>query len=81
MNNALSRGTAHLVAFNQPDLSNQANMSVHKAVNVYRQFLVPFGNAVLLGAPAVSNGENGLKRLANISSVCSGCQVDFVPTH
>ncbi|PQE08311.1 Glycoside hydrolase superfamily protein [Rutstroemia sp. NJR-2017a BVV2] len=62
VNNAISRGAGHIMAFNEPDScgSGQSCMSPQQAVNAYRTYIQPFAGRVALGAPQVSNGPNGL---------------------
>ncbi|PQE23844.1 glycoside hydrolase superfamily protein [Rutstroemia sp. NJR-2017a BBW] len=62
VNNAISRGAGHIMAFNEPDAcgSGQSCMSPQQAVNAYRTYIQPFAGRVALGAPQVSNGPNGL---------------------
>ncbi|KAN0098395.1 glycoside hydrolase family 128 protein [Hyaloscypha variabilis] len=85
-NAALSRGSGHLLAFNEPDGCQsgvQACLSAQDAANAYMQYMMPFANKASLGAPAVSNGASGLPWLKNFLSACAslGCRVDFVPIH
>lgn len=41
----------------------------------------PFAGRAYLGAPAVTNGPNGLTWLKDFLSLCIGCHIDFVPIH
>jgi hypothetical protein len=80
---ALSRGSSHILSFNEPDgcFSGQACMTPIEAVNAYRSFITPLGIEAKLGAPAVSNARTGLPWLKTFLSLCKGCQIDFVPIH
>ncbi len=83
VNNAITRGSAHILAFNEPDACGwgQACMSPRAAANAYRQYMMPYAGQVALGAPAVTNGPNGLNWLQDFLNACSGCKIDFVPIH
>ncbi|CZT11720.1 uncharacterized protein RCO7_08681 [Rhynchosporium graminicola] len=60
--NALSRSTGHILAFNGPNACDggQACMSSQHAVDAYRKYIMPFVGRAALGAPAVTNGPGGL---------------------
>ncbi|KAL7910522.1 glycosyl hydrolase catalytic core domain-containing protein [Trichoderma velutinum] len=72
-------GTGHLLAFNEPDLNTQSNLSPGDAVNAWRQYMEPFYGHAQLGAPAVTNG--GYNWLSQFLQACSGCHIDFIPVH
>lgn len=81
-NAALSRGSGHILAFNEPDnCMGQACMSPQRAVDAYRKYIMPFSGRAALGAPAVTNGAGGLNWLREFLRLCGGCQIDFVPIH
>ncbi|EHK99282.1 (Trans)glycosidase [Glarea lozoyensis ATCC 20868] len=82
-NSAISSGSTHLLAFNEPDLSAQSNMGVSTAVADYKTHMQPFAGKAKLGAPSVTNGgaPMGLTYLKNFVDSCSGCTIDFVPIH
>jgi hypothetical protein len=82
-NNALSCGATHILSFNEPDScgSGGSCMSPQDTVNAYRQYIMPFAGRAQLGAPAVTNGAGGLPWLRQFLSLCTGCQIDFVPIH
>ena len=54
--NAISRGTKAILAFNEPDACGwgQSCMTPQAAVNAYRQYIQPFAGRVKLGGPAVT---------------------------
>lgn len=81
--NALARGSGHLLSFNEPDGCGygQACMSPSQAANAYRLHMMPFAERASLGAPAVSNGPDGLNWLQEFLALCVGCKVDFIPVH
>lgn len=82
---AISAGSSHLLAFNEPDLGSQSNLSPDAAASAYRTYMHNnfAGSGVRLGSPAVTNGGGsmGLTWLGNFMTACSGCQVDFVNIH
>jgi hypothetical protein len=43
--------------------------------------MMPFAKRASLGAPAVTNGPNGLPWLRQFLSLCTGCKIDFLPIH
>ncbi|KAH8772367.1 hypothetical protein BGZ57DRAFT_710210, partial [Hyaloscypha finlandica] len=53
---AILSGTAHLLAFNEPDIDSQANLTVPTAVAGYLNHMQLFSGKVKLGSPAVTNG-------------------------
>lgn len=80
---AKTHGSKHLLAFNEPDgcYPGQACMSPAAAVAAYKQYMMPYANTFLLGAPVVTNGGAGLPWLTSFLALCTGCKVDFVPIH
>lgn len=80
---ALARGTSHLLAFNEPDscFSGQSCISPADAVTAYKKHMMSFAGQASLGAPAVSNGPNGIAWLKQFMKLCTGCWIDFVPIH
>ena len=80
---AILSGTAHLLAFNEPDVDSQANLTVPAAVAGYLDYMQPFSGKVELGSPAITNGGGnmGLGWLKNFLSRCSSCTIDFVAIH
>ncbi|KAF2753645.1 hypothetical protein EJ05DRAFT_489833 [Pseudovirgaria hyperparasitica] len=81
---AIASGSKHLMAFNEPDLTSQANMSPADAAKNYRTYFQQYyGKGLRLGAPSVTNGGGnmGLTWLASFMKECSDCQIDFCPVH
>ncbi|KAI4736183.1 hypothetical protein E4T50_13309 [Aureobasidium sp. EXF-12298] len=80
---AIANGATHLMSFNEPDMTSQANMSPQDAASAYKTWMMPFAGKAKLGAPAVTNGQGsmGLNWLAAFLEACDGCQVDFVTIH
>ncbi|KAM3458413.1 hypothetical protein MY3296_000619 [Beauveria thailandica] len=72
-------GSGHLLAFNEPDRGDQADLSVGDAVSAWRTYMEPFVGHAQLGAPAVSAA--GLNWLQDFLNQCSGCHIDFIPVH
>ncbi|KAK2625940.1 hypothetical protein QTJ16_005252 [Diplocarpon rosae] len=83
VNDAINRGSRHIIAFNEPDgcVGGGSCMSPQQAVDAYREFVQPFKGRAYLGAPAVTNGPTGLPWLTEFLRLCVGCQVDFLPVH
>lgn len=75
----IANGSAHLLAFNEPELSSQSDLEPSDAADLYRQYLQPFAGQAKLGAPAVSN--DGWDWINQFLGNCSGCTVDFIPIH
>ncbi|KAK2608943.1 hypothetical protein QQS21_002519 [Conoideocrella luteorostrata] len=71
--------TGHLLAFNEPDRPDQANLSPGDAANGWKKFMEPFVGHAQLGAPAVSNG--GYQWLSQFLGACEDCHIDFIPVH
>jgi hypothetical protein len=81
---AIASGSKHIVAFNEPDLSSQSNMSPGDAAAAYKTYMMPFaGSGVKIGSPSVTNGgaPMGLTWLSDFLTACTDCQVDFVTCH
>jgi hypothetical protein len=80
---AIANGATHLMSFNEPDMTSQANMSPEDAASAYKTWMMPFAGKAKLGAPAVTNGGGsmGLNWLSAFLEACDGCQVDFVTIH
>ncbi|KAF7885012.1 hypothetical protein EAF00_010830 [Botryotinia globosa] len=80
---AIASGSTHLMSFNEPDLSTQANIGASDAAAGYKTYMQPFAGKAKLGAPAVTNGASpmGLTWLKSFMSSCSDCTIDFVCIH
>lgn len=72
------RGSTHLLAYNEPDHKEQANMTVDEAIAGWPALL---GTGLRLGSPGVSDG--GLKWLYEFidKADAGGLRVDFVAVH
>lgn len=70
---------AHLLDFNEPELSYQGNIPPAPAAAYYMQYMQPFAGCARLGAPAVSN--DGYEWLLQFLSNCTACTIDFLPIH
>ncbi|KUJ17801.1 uncharacterized protein LY89DRAFT_645461 [Mollisia scopiformis] len=83
VNNALARGSGHIMGFNEPDACGEGQSCIgpDDAATAYRKWIMPFAGRAALGAPAISNAASGLVWLRNFLGACSGCQIDFVPIH
>ncbi len=70
----------HHLAFNEPDGSNQANMTVDVAITKYEALQ---GSGLRLGAPAVTDGAKGREWLDEFmtKAIAAGYRVDFIPVH
>ena len=81
--NAILSGATHLLAFNEPDITSQANLTVDAAVAGYLEHMEPFSGRVKLGSPAVTNGGGhmGLSWLESFTSRCTSCTIDFIAIH
>jgi hypothetical protein len=75
-----SQGAKVILGFNEPERSDQANMSPDRAAALWKQYVEPLaGRGVRLGSPAVASTEEGLQWLQNFLS--RGCKVDFLALH
>jgi hypothetical protein len=71
----------HLLAFNEPDISSQANMDPNSAANLYMQEIVPWGKkGVKLGSPAIAYNLDWMQTFLNAVQAQGGW-VDFVNLH
>jgi len=78
----------HHLAFNEPDLEDQSNMTVEKALEVYPQLLA---SGLRLGSPAVANVNYSLTKgefnegawIVEFMDSCMarGYRVDFIAVH
>ncbi|KAM0339493.1 hypothetical protein ACHAPU_010898 [Fusarium lateritium] len=88
MAKAILEGCQEILSFNEPDLTEQANMKPEEAALKHVQYLNPFTGRVKIGAPSVSNSmeENeGLQWLSAFFTACAQqeqkCEIDFCPVH
>ncbi|KAH7370532.1 glycosyl hydrolase catalytic core-domain-containing protein [Rhexocercosporidium sp. MPI-PUGE-AT-0058] len=79
----LAGGSTHLLAFNEPDYSGQANLAPAAAAAGYLTYMQPYASKAKLVSPAVTNGggEMGLTWLSNFIGACSTCTIDKVAIH
>lgn len=82
---ALASGSSHLMSFNEPDFSGQANLGVSAAVAGYMQYMQPYASKAQLGTPAVTNGASpmGLTYLSAFITALedAGGSYDFCAFH
>ncbi|POY74961.1 hypothetical protein BMF94_1937 [Rhodotorula taiwanensis] len=82
---ALNRGSKHLLAFNEPDLQGQADMTINQSVAAWKQYMSPFVGQAKLGSMAVTNGgaPMGPAYIKAFFDACPECEaeVDFVCVH
>ena len=73
-----ARGATHVLGFNEPDHTDQANMTVAQAIAGWPALL---STGLRVGAPAVSDG--GLSWLYDFmdQADAAGLRVDYVPVH
>jgi hypothetical protein len=71
---ALAAGSTHLMSFNEPDYSGQADLTVAAAVTGYMTYMQPYASKASIGTPAVTNGgaPMGTTYLANFVSALKG---------
>jgi len=81
---AISNGATAILGFNEPDHSQQANLSPAAAATAYKQYITtPFSGKAKLVSPAVTNGgaPMGLTWLSSFMSACADCEVDAIAIH
>ena len=81
-NTAIANGATHILGFNEPDLTAQANMTPDQAAAAWTH-MEKFAGKVKIGSPAVCNGggDVGLAWLKKFMGACSSCTVDFIAIH
>lgn len=73
------RGATHLLGYNEPDKSDQANMSISTAISSWPDLL---GTGLRLGSPATSDGGRSSWLYPFVEQADSaGLRVDFVAVH
>ncbi|TNY21555.1 glycosyl hydrolase catalytic core-domain-containing protein [Rhodotorula diobovata] len=72
---AIDSGSTHLLAFNEPDLVGQADMTIDAVVAGWKKYMSPFKGEAKLVSPAVTNGAAPLGRdyLATFFAACPTC--------
>ncbi|KIW22044.1 uncharacterized protein PV07_12562 [Cladophialophora immunda] len=87
VNSAIASGAKHALGFNEPDDTNQANLTAAMAASYHIQYMNPLAGQVSIGSPAVTNGDGldppqGVHWLQAFFTACAGkCEVDFVAFH
>lgn len=72
------------MCLNEPDIADQANLSIDQVVQIWKEICWPKKTALNLqiGAPAMSNGPNGIPMLQQfMAQVGTSNPPDFVPLH
>ncbi|KAJ7032550.1 glycosyl hydrolase catalytic core-domain-containing protein [Mycena alexandri] len=81
---ARAAGATTILAFNEPDISTQANMTPESAASYYLQYIHPLSaKGFKLATPAVTNGgaPAGLTWLDAFLAACTGCKYDYIALH
>ncbi|KAJ5094837.1 hypothetical protein N7456_010698 [Penicillium angulare] len=81
---ALSGGSTHIMGFNEPDSSSQANMSPADAATYYKEYITPYSDEATLISPAVTSSESsgeGLDWLESFLEDCTDCEVSALAIH
>ncbi|KAI5363546.1 Putative glycoside hydrolase superfamily [Septoria linicola] len=80
---AISSGSSHLFSFNEPDHTEQANLSPAAAATAYAKYMNPYKGQAQLCAPSVTNGggDMGLTWLKSFLDACTDCQIDCLNIH
>lgn len=82
---AVKAGVTHVLGFNEPDYSAQANMPAKQAAKSWIQYMQPYASMVKLGGPAVTGQPSGLVWLqdfyGNLTAMNATAFPDFQPVH
>ncbi|KAJ5266468.1 hypothetical protein N7478_009276 [Penicillium angulare] len=81
---ALSDGSMHIMGFNEPDSSSQANMSPSDAATYYKEYITPYADEATLISPAVTSSESsgeGLDWMESFLEDCTDCEVSALAVH
>jgi hypothetical protein len=81
---AINNGGKWLFGMNEPDVTDQANMTPEAAADFWRQWMEPYAGKIGLVAPAVTNGQGadiGIGWLDQFMTACSDCTIDAVGQH
>lgn len=73
-----ANGVSHLLGWNEPDKSDQANLTVSEAISYWAPLSA---TGLRLGAPAVSDGGRGWLYDFIDQADAAGLRVDYVPIH
>lgn len=80
----IAAGATALLGFNEPDHTEQANLSPQTAATAYKTYMTDnFAGKAKLISPAVTNGAApmGLTWLSSFMSYCTDCEIDAVAVH
>ncbi|KIO28848.1 glycoside hydrolase family 128 protein [Tulasnella calospora MUT 4182] len=70
----------NVLAFNEPEISGQSEMSVGEAVDLWNKYIKPMN--ARHGAPAVTTSPKGVAWIEDFMSQCgSNCDIDFMCFH
>jgi hypothetical protein len=81
---ALGRGSTHVLGFNEPDHKNQSDMTPSDAARNYRNYLTPIADRATLVSPAVTNADGdglGLDWMTQFLEECRDCRVKIMAIH
>lgn len=81
---ALSAGSKYILGFNEPDRSDQADLTPLNAANLYKEHIASFQNKAKLISPAVSSSTatgQGLEWLEEFMEHCSSCGISGIAVH
>ncbi|KAK7062565.1 hypothetical protein VNI00_000053 [Paramarasmius palmivorus] len=75
-------GYQTVLAFNEPDLPSQSNVSPDQAVRTWKEHIQPLKQkGVRLGSPGISSAPSGKSWLKEFLDKCHDCNVDFIAVH
>ncbi|KAG8925891.1 hypothetical protein FRC00_003517 [Tulasnella sp. 408] len=77
--NVAGKSFKNVLAFNEPEISGQSEMSVGEAVDLWWKYIQPMN--ARHGSPAVTTSPKGLDWLSDFLNQCNGCDVDFICVH
>ena len=76
---ALPNQPTHVMAFNEPDLGSQANISPQAAAAGFKQYLQPLAaKGIRVGSPAIAYSTDWLQ---SFFTACNGCDISFIAIH
>ncbi|KAJ7678763.1 glycosyl hydrolase catalytic core-domain-containing protein [Mycena rosella] len=81
---ARTAGATTILAFNEPDILSEANMTPESAASYSQQYIHPLSaKGFKLATPAVTNGvaPTGLAWLDSFLTACPGCAYDYIALH
>lgn len=81
--NMPNNGARTLLCLNEPDHAEQANLSPEQAADIWRRHCWPqkVQRGLRLGAPAITNGPQGVPWLQRFLAITRDVPPDFVTTH